>query len=290
MSITTNSRMALLSLYAQTGNEVNSISGQLKNDNASNSAQQAYENLETGLQNYNQLWQKSLQSSGLLIDTTPAQDVLKSLQPLLASLRKNHPGNSADGLMSDWEIYDQVCKKLDYMQTNYMDIYAGVTEQYQLFMQDVNSFKVSLTEYMDNGTDKITLNLDGINAELNKVIDKWSATPILTVGTMDEAAYWQEQLGLPYKTTSSGYVFYVNLEPMYDIQKSVGSFLSPELSTARFNQWQNSVNSSCSTIESDTQIMAQKYSQANTVFNNLAKILSSTMDSLYQTDKEFLRN
>ena len=76
---------------------------------------------------------------------------------------------------------------------------------------------------------------------------------------------------------------------MNDLLDAVSKLKSP-VSTQVFSEWQNSVNTACSTVESDTQIMAQKYSQANTVFNNLAKILSSTMDALYQTDKQFLSN
>ena len=246
------------------------------------------ETLLTHLQEYKNSWAASLQSLGMLIDTSPAQKVLKAVQPLLASPENNLQDEYPDTI-SDWEIYEQVCDELGYMETNYMDVYAQVTEQYQLYMEDVNSFKTSLSDYMDNGTDEIKLNISGILNEVNAVIDKWSATPILTVSTKQEADYWQEQLGLSYTEGADGYSFYVNLTPMYDIRDSVNKLSSP-VSTARFNQWQNSVNSSCSTIESDTQIIAQKYSQANTVFNNLAKILSSTMDSLYQTDKEFLRN
>lgn len=260
----------------------------INNESVVNKYNQAHDNLVSGLQAYQKLWQDTLKSQGVDIDTTPAQNVLKSIQPLLTS-SDNKLHSAAGTIMSDWEIYDDVCTKLASMQDNYMDIYAQVTEQYQFYMQDVNTFKASLTNYMDNGTDEIKLNLAGIKDEISKVIDKWQKKPILTVGSKEEADYWQEQLGLSYSVNGANYSFFVNLQPMYDIQDSVDKLSSP-LSTARFNQWQNSVNSACSTIESDTQIIAQKYSQANTVFNNLAKILSSTMDSLYQTDKEFLRN
>lgn len=245
--------------------------------------------LSSELQNYAKNWNAAVKSSGVLIDTTPAKNVLKALQRLLDGQQLNSSLTSTDDVISDWEIYDDVCDALFNMQDNYMRPYAEVTEQYELYMSDVTAFKTSLTNYMDNGTDEIKLDLKSIKKELNTLIDKWSTTPILTVETKEQADYWADQLGLTYTQNESGYSFYVNLSPMYDILDSVNNLSSP-LSTARFNQWQNSVNSSCSTVESDTQIIAQKYSQANTVFNNLAKILSSTMDSLYQADKEFLRN
>ncbi|POT59496.1 hypothetical protein C3432_01880 [Citrobacter amalonaticus] len=272
---------------ATNGKEANAAAAEVSKQTSVNNINQVCEKLASDLQTYAQNWRASQQSLGVMIDTTPAQTVLKAAQPLLAS-SGNNPQKYSDDVLTDWEIYDEVCKALGYMQTNYMDIYAQVTEQYQLYMQDVNSFKASLTNNMSSSDDEIKLNIPAIKTEINKVINKWSTTPILTVDTKEKAEYWQEQLGLPYSQTGGGYSFYANLAPMYDILNST-SQLPSSVSTARFNQWQNGVNSSCSTIESDTQIIAQKYSQANTVFNNLAKILSSTMDALYQTDKEFLR-
>lgn len=291
MTITTIlsiTRQGFLSKVENINTTNNTSLNSINNDPSANNSNQLRDNLVSGLQSYQKLWLDTLKFHDVNIDTSPAQNVLKSIQPLLTS-SDNTLSNVTSNMMSDWEIYDDVCDKLAYMQDNYMDIYAQVTEQYQLYMQDVNTFKASLTSYMDNGTDEIKLNLTGIKDEINKVIDKWQKKPILTVNSKEEADYWQEQLGLDYRVNGTNYYFFVNLQPMYDIRDSVNKLSSP-LSTARFNQWQNSVNSACSTIESDTQIIAQKYSQANTVFNNLAKILSSTMDSLYQTDKEFLRN
>ncbi len=290
MAIITGFNASQQSLLKNIVNERDVISakGQTTTNASVNNISEIYEKLMLSLQAYSHSWSASLQSSGALIDTAPAQTVLKAVQPLLVSSEGNLQ-SSSNGVVSDWEIYEDVCNKLDYMQTHYMDIYAQVTEQYQLYMEDVNSFKASLTNYMDNGSDEIYIDTYSITNELIGLTNKWSANPILTVTTQEEANYWADQLGLPYYPDPYGYAFFVNLMPMYDLLDSVNSLSSP-VSTARFNQWQNSVNSACSTVESDTQIIAQKYSQANTVFNNLAKILSSTMDALYQTDKEFLRN
>lgn len=291
MAMTTNLDIVRRDLFSRSESFNNSKKNSLNkisNESTTDHLNQKHAKLVSGLQSYQKLWLETLKSQDVSIDTSPAQNVLKAIRPLLDSSGDNLCSGVND-MVSDWEIYDDVCKKLAYMQDNYMDIYAQVTEQYQLYMQDVNTFKASLTSYMDNGTDEIKLNLAGIKDEITKVIDKWQKNPILTVGSKEEADYWQDQLGLSYRVNGANYYFFANLQPMYDIRDSVNKLSSP-LSTARFNQWQNSVNSACSTIESDTQIIAQKYSQANTVFNNLAKILSSTMDSLYQTDKEFLRN
>ena len=61
------------------------------------------------------------------------------------------------------------------------------------------------------------------------------------------------------------------------------------ISSGMFNEWENSMNTMSSTVESQSQGMSEKLSQANTIFNNLTKVLSSTIEALLETQKEFLK-
>lgn len=61
------------------------------------------------------------------------------------------------------------------------------------------------------------------------------------------------------------------------------------ISSSLFNEWENSMNTMSSTVESQSQVMSEKLSQANTIFNNLTKVLSSTIEALQETQKEFLK-
>lgn len=61
------------------------------------------------------------------------------------------------------------------------------------------------------------------------------------------------------------------------------------VSTSVFNEWENSMNTMSSTIESQSQVMSEKLNQANTIYNNLTKVLSSTIEALLETQKEFLK-
>ncbi len=64
---------------------------------------------------------------------------------------------------------------------------------------------------------------------------------------------------------------------------------SASISSSMFNEWENSMNTMSSTVESQSQIMSEKLSQANTIYNNLTKVLSSTIEALLETQKEFLK-
>lgn len=148
-----------------------------------------------------------------------------------------------------------------------------------------------MAKYAEAGKDEATINQGELSILLTAFINKWrDNTILLKVDNEEIAKYWKEQLGFDYKIQNDGsYVFFANTSPVIDMRDAVYN-LPDTISMARFNEWQNAINSANSTVESDTQIVSQKYSQANTLFNNLAKILSSTMDALYQADKEFLRN
>ncbi|MCO4162295.1 IpaD/SipD/SspD family type III secretion system needle tip protein [Citrobacter youngae] len=68
-----------------------------------------------------------------------------------------------------------------------------------------------------------------------------------------------------------------------------GADESATISSGMFNEWENSMNTMSSTVESQSQVMSEKLSQANTIFNNLTKVLSSTIEALLETQKEFLK-
>lgn len=61
------------------------------------------------------------------------------------------------------------------------------------------------------------------------------------------------------------------------------------ISSSMFNEWENSMNTMSSTVESQSQVMSEKLSQANTIYNNLTKVLSSTIEALLETEKEFFK-
>ncbi|MDL4914961.1 MAG: IpaD/SipD/SspD family type III secretion system needle tip protein [Enterobacterales bacterium endosymbiont of Blomia tropicalis] len=230
--------------------------------------------------------------AGLQIDASPAQDMLEDALNNIQDMKE------AKDSLSSWEIYADVVKKLNTLQSDYMDIYSEVTEKYQQFMSEFNQLKTKMSDLITAGKDEVTISRGSISELLTDFRDKWKTkTILLKVDNEEVAKYWKEQLGLDYQREDQGgsFVFFVNTSPVEDMlvalwERPNTTDVTISVSMAAFNEWQNTINSANSTVESDTQVVSQKYSQANTLFNNLAKILSSTMDALYQADKEFLRN
>ena len=81
---------------------------------------------------------------------------------------------------------------------------------------------------------------------------------------------------------------YVSPASTWDFEGQ-GANDSVTISSGIFNEWENSMNTMSSTVESQSQVMSEKLGQANTIFNNLTKVLSSTIEALLETQKEFLK-
>ncbi|OON41059.1 hypothetical protein BTJ39_03560 [Izhakiella australiensis] len=241
---------------------------------------------------------KSIQpdDEGNIIDAEPAEKALgEALSGIIKAREEKNP-------QSSWEIYEYLSDNLTYLQENYMDCYSKATGKYQDFMSDFNKLKTEMSGFTTPGKDDVKVDLKGLYKKLKDFKEKWEKSgQALLQFPADEkgketAEYWKKQLGIDYKIVDGKYTFLAKTGPidtMMEALKKMGDVNKDgevTLSMARFNEWQNSINSANSTVESDTQIMSQKFSQANTIFNNLTKILSSTIDALYQTDKEFLRN
>ncbi|MCW2482572.1 IpaD/SipD/SspD family type III secretion system needle tip protein, partial [Candidatus Symbiopectobacterium sp. NZEC135] len=62
-----------------------------------------------------------------------------------------------------------------------------------------------------------------------------------------------------------------------------------DVSTTRYQAWLASFNSVSSAFQSNMQSFAQRYSQANSTFDNLNKVLSSVISTLGESAREVLK-
>ncbi|MBG6247237.1 MULTISPECIES: IpaD/SipD/SspD family type III secretion system needle tip protein [Symbiopectobacterium] len=62
-----------------------------------------------------------------------------------------------------------------------------------------------------------------------------------------------------------------------------------EVSTTRYQAWLASFNSVGSAFQSNMQSFAQRYSQANSTFDNLNRVLSSVISTLGDSARDVLK-
>jgi len=224
-----------------------------------------------------------------------------------------------DDILSSWDIDQALTDAIGAMDDSYLSVYEYILDQYTGFFSDFADFKSLLAQFITPGEDgKIKVDASGIMKELEKLINKYSATPppsdaILfpqpdeeghQSATYEEAKKWAEEMGLDpscVKQLADGtYVCTIDTSPLENIKQSlIDTFgmirLGPlwlvsnkEVDPAQYQAWLAGFDMQADKFQNFMQVMTQKYTTANSVFDNLVKVLSSTITALLESDKAFL--
>ena len=109
---------------------------------------------------------------------------------------------------------------------------------------------------------------------------------------------WATELGLPsscVKQKNGGYIVLPDLTPlrtMIQELEGMGGYSGNgilELDNAKYQAWQAGFKSQEENLKTTLQTLTQKYSNANSLYDNLVKVLSSTISSCLETAKSFLQ-
>ncbi|EGK0756809.1 IpaD/SipD/SspD family type III secretion system needle tip protein, partial [Salmonella enterica] len=96
-------------------------------------------------------------------------------------------------------------------------------------------------------------------------------------------------------STGSGYVVTVDLAPLRKMVQDIGGLGKPgsdsklEMDNAKYQAWQSGFKAQEENLKTTLQTLTQKYSNANSLYDNLVKVLSSTISSSLETAKSFLQ-
>ncbi len=70
---------------------------------------------------------------------------------------------------------------------------------------------------------------------------------------------------------------------------AAGSDSKLEMDNAKYQAWQSGFKAQEENLKTTLQTLTQKYSNANSLYDNLVKVLSSTISSSLETAKSFLQ-
>ena len=179
---------------------------------------------------------------------------------------------------------------------DYVDFYADLmqkyTEMYEAYnthVQGAASKAVSTgddgnnvkfdTSVMKKGYDDFRNEVNGIDLGSVKNWDKM---------TPEERKSMETTLAPAFKVNGSGKIEF-NLD-QYNAAPNYPSGISGgKVSTASYQAWLASFNAGGSALQSNMQAFAQRYSQANSTFDNLNKVLSGAIASLAESAKDVLK-
>lgn len=215
--------------------------------------------------------------------------------------------NDPKKAMSSSEICDSIAEAIDSMEGEYLDVYQEAATQYAEFYSDFSDFMSKMNTYISAKDDKTVLNSQQFLADLKVLQDKYPVPGLNTTlypvqngelpikgSTEAECNAWAKELGLdPEKCVSplgdGTYIVHIDVEPLNKIESSIPPTSIPEMecNSAQWAAWQSGVDLQKESIQVSMQTITQKYANANSTFDNLVKILSSTISALLECDKSF---
>lgn len=204
-------------------------------------------------------------------------------------------------LNSSWELCDSVANSIGAMRENYLDVFQNAVQKYAAFFDELTKLLAKFGQYISADGDKTVVNGKDFYTLCNNLVEKYSLTKDATLlysGSSDDCNAWAKQMGLdPDKCvvyTNGKYSVRIDTSPLKaltdEVYKLKWTSNSPnvKLNSAQFAALQSAIDMQKDTIQNAMQTITQKYSNANSTFENLIKILSSTITSLLDTDKSFL--
>ncbi|MCD0494638.1 type III secretion system needle tip protein SctA [Chromobacterium violaceum] len=213
--------------------------------------------------------------------------------------------------MADSDLWDMISDQIGKIKDNYLGVYENVVGQYTDFYKAFSDILSKMANWIKPGSDgnKVKLNVDALKAALADLKTKFSLPNKAAVlfpaqgkdgavqgGSESDARKWAGEMGLPdscVKQSADGnWVVVVDMTPIDTMIRDVGALGSGtelELDNAKFQAWQSGFKAQEENLKNTLQTLTQKYSNANSLFDNLVKVLSSTISSCLETAKSFLQ-
>lgn len=212
--------------------------------------------------------------------------------------------------VEDKVLWEKIANAIGQIGEEYLGVYENVVSNYTDFYTAYSDILSRMGGWITPGADgnKIKLDVGQLLTALNKLKTDYSLpnksavlfptqndSGGITGSDIDTAEQWAKELGLPEscvkQSTDGKYVVVVDLTPVEAMIRDVGALGSGvvEMDNAKFQAWQSGFKAQEENLKNTLQTLTQKYSNANSLYDNLVKVLSSTISSCLETAKSFLQ-
>lgn len=195
------------------------------------------------------------------------------------------------------ELWAAMAKAIGNIKSDYVDFYADLmqkyTELYEAYNNTVQKASANAVKAGEDGN-----NVDFNNSTMQQgYTDFNNAVKGIDPGSVENWGSMSQEEKDSMTAT---------LEPAFKIDQSTGKISfnldqyhnspnfpsdgSGKVSTASYQAWLATFNAVGTGLQSNMQSFAQRYTQANSTFDNLNKVLSGAISSLADSAKEVFRN
>lgn len=194
------------------------------------------------------------------------------------------------------ELWDRMALAIKEIKGDYVDFYADLMQKYtemykayNMYVQGAASKAVSTGDDGNNVKFDLTVMSKGYGNFMNEVngidlgsVKNWDKM------TPEEHKSMETTLAPAFNVNDSGKISF-NLEQYNAAPGAPSGIIDGKVSTASYQAWLASFNAVGSAMQSNMQAFAQRYSQANSTFDNLNKVLSGAIASLAESAKDVLK-
>ncbi|ORM83733.1 hypothetical protein HA42_05765 [Pantoea deleyi] len=182
------------------------------------------------------------------------------------------------------------------IKDDYVDFYADLMQKYTEMYEAYNTHvQGAASKAVSTGDDGNNVKFDAslmssgytnFRKEIKSIdlgsVKNWSKM------TSDERKSMETTLAPAFKVDDSGKIEF-NLDQYSAAPDHPSGISNGKVSTASYQAWLASFNAGGSALQSNMQAFAQRYSQANSTFDNLNKVLSGAITSLAECAKDVLK-
>lgn len=196
------------------------------------------------------------------------------------------------------QLWAAMATAIDNIKGDYVDFYAELMQKYTKLYEAYNKHvQGASTKAVTAGKDGNHVNFS--SSAMDKGYKDFSAARVaIDLGSvknwgkmsLDEQKSMVTTLEPAFKVSAAGDISF-NVDTYSQAPGSPsGVGKDGQVSTASYQAWLASFNAGASALQSNMQAFAQRYSQANSTFDNLNKVLSGSISSLADSAREVIRN
>lgn len=245
---------------------------------------------------------------GLAAIDVPVPDKVRDDLSKLMSLNEA-PKPEDDPRMNNADFWDQIAEAIAQIKSEYLDAYGDAADKYLKFNEAISKIVAQLSSWIkaDSKGEKVTLDIAALKAALEEVKQSFSLPNPAAVlyppqkkdaegieGTSKEAAEkWAKDMGVPEDCVkeqpegSGKYVVVIDTGPVQRMIDNVPK--DGEMNPFELDIWRSGFTSQENLVKTSMQSMLQRFSTATSVYDNLVKVLSSTINTTLEACKGYLR-
>ncbi|WP_406705652.1 IpaD/SipD/SspD family type III secretion system needle tip protein [Sodalis sp.] len=200
------------------------------------------------------------------------------------------------------EFWASIAATIASIKTNYVDFYSSLMLQYADFYQAYTALQSKAAGAVSEGKDGNYIKWDesvmskafqDFKDKINSLNDNLGTVPQWDQLSETERQQMADTLKPAFAVDMSTGKISFNQDALNACPTSPsgasGSGKS-DVNMASYNAWLAAFNSMGNTFQSNMQSFSQRYTQANSTFDNLNKVLSSSITALLECAKAFLSN